>query len=75
MEFKCFCQITIDPYSGSTIWDVLKEMKSLSKIVGLPVGAKFNNWQLLIKSDTNIDVVAQFYNNGIDCDYAWKIKH
>ena len=50
-------------------------MKSLSEIVGLPVGAKFNNWQLLIKSDTNIDVVAQFYNNGINCGYAWKIKH
>lgn len=67
-NFKCFCEVTIDPSVGSYISDVVKEMKYLSEILGLPVCAKFNNKNLRITPTTDLDHTIRCFWKGINTE-------
>lgn len=73
MDFKHFCQVAIVPSYGSSLMDVLKEMKSLSEFVGLPVCAVYNNKKLCITPTADIDVIARCYLHDIECNYIRKL--
>lgn len=51
---KCFNEVTVEPSADAHICDILKEMKSLSRIIGMPVCAKINGKDLRITSTTDI---------------------
>ena len=70
---KTFHEVIIEPYSGSELSDVLREMKILSTFIKLPVRAIFNNKKLRITSTTNLDEVVSCYYNDVDTDSVHKI--
>ena len=70
---KTFHEVIIEPYSGSELSDVLREMKILSTFIKLPVRAVFNNKKLRITSTTNLDEVVSCYYNNVDTDSVHKI--
>ena len=65
---KCFHEVIIEPLSGSEISDVVKEMKSLSEIIGMPVCAEFNGKNLRITSTTDITHTINCFWKGIETD-------
>ena len=65
---KCFHEVIIEPFSGSEISDVVKEMKSLSEIIGMPVCAEFNGKNLRITSTTDITHTINCFWKGIETD-------
>ncbi|MBP3687289.1 MAG: hypothetical protein J6J35_02875 [Alphaproteobacteria bacterium] len=65
---ECFREVIVEPSSGSEISDVVKEMKSLSEIIGMPVCAEFNGKNLRITSATDVTHTVNCYWKGIDTD-------
>ena len=65
---KCFHEVIIEPFSGSEISDVVKEMKSLSEIIGMPVCAEFNGKKLRITSETDVAHTVNCFWKGIETD-------
>ena len=65
---KWFHEVIIEPFSGSEISDVVKEMKSLSEIIGMPVCAEFNGKNLRITSTTDITHTINCFWKGIETD-------
>ena len=65
---KCFHEVIIEPFSGSEISDVVKEMKSLSEIIGMPVCAEFNGKNLRITSETDVAHTVNCFWKGIETD-------
>ncbi|MBO5284652.1 MAG: hypothetical protein J6B00_02120, partial [Alphaproteobacteria bacterium] len=61
-------EVIVEPSSGSEISDVVKEMKSLSEIIGMPVCAEFNGKNLRITSATDVTHTVNCYWKGIDTD-------
>lgn len=74
MEFKCFYEVIIEPSYFYCIDDVVKEMQSLSKIIGMPVRAKFNNKYLRITSDTDVAETVNCIYKDIESESVKKIK-
>lgn len=70
---KTFHEVIIEPYSGSDLSDVLKEMKILSTFIKLPVRAVFNGKKLCITSVTNLDEIISCYYNNIDTDNVYSV--
>ena len=66
--FQCFKEVVVEPNGYSGPWLVLKEMKSLSETIGLPVRAKFEHRELLITSTTDIDHTLYCFHHKIDTD-------
>ena len=64
--FQCFNEVIVEPSGYSGPWLVLKEMKSLSENIGLPVRAKFQHRELLITSKT--DIALQQGNSNLSRD-------
>ena len=73
-ELKSFYEVIIEPTSGSTIWNVLKDMKSLSELIGMPVCAKLNDRNLRITPTTDIDDTARCFFSDIDTDSVTHCK-
>ena len=65
---KCFHEVIIEPFSGSEISDVVKEMKSLSEIIRMPVCAEFNGKNLRITSETDVAHTVNCFWKGIETD-------
>lgn len=65
---ECFREVIVEPSSGSEISDVVKEMKSLSKIIGMPVCAEFNGKNLRITSETDVAHTVNCFWKGIETD-------
>lgn len=65
---KTFCKVIIEPSSGRDISEVIKKMKSLSEIIGMPVCAEFNGKNLRITSATDVTHTVNCYWKGIDTD-------
>ena len=63
-----FYEVIIEPSSGCDISEVIKEMKSLSEIIGMPVCAEFNGKNLRITSATDVTHTVNCYWKGIDTD-------
>ena len=68
MKFKCFYEAIVEPSAGSDLADVLKEMKALSGIIGMPVLAEFNGKKFRITSETDVDDIFKCFWMGIDTD-------
>ena len=67
-SFQCFIEVIVETngYSGTGL--VLKEMKSLSETIGLPVRAKFQHRELLITVKTDIEHTLYCFHHKIDTD-------
>ena len=74
-EFQCFNKIIIEPYVMSHISEILKEMKTLSENIGMPVYAKFNSKQLMITPTTDINKSLYCYYNDIESDNVKDINN
>lgn len=70
--YKCFYEVIIEPSAGSDISDVVKEMKSLSEIIGMPVRAKFNTKELRITPTTDIVHTVNCFWKDINTDSVHK---
>jgi hypothetical protein len=57
MEFKCFNKVTVKPYKGVCLYQILIEMKFLSSATGLPVVAEIKGEKVEITAITNISNV------------------
>ena len=64
--FNCFYEVVIEPSAGADISDVVKEMKSLSEIIKMPVCAKFNGKNLRIMQTTDVDDTVNCFWRNID---------
>ena len=64
--FSCFYEVVIEPSAGADISDVVKEMKSLSEIIKMPVCAKFNGKNLRIMQTTDVDDTVNCFWRNID---------
>ncbi len=66
--FRSFNEVVVEPneYSGPGL--VLREMKSLSETLGLPVRAKYEHREFLITSTTDIDYALHCFHLRIDSD-------
>ena len=67
-NFQCFNEVVVEPNEYSGPWLVLKEMKLLSKNIGLPVRAKFDHRELLITATTDIEHALYCFHHKIDTD-------
>lgn len=61
MKLKYFYETIIEPSAGSDLADVLKEMKALSGIIGMPVLAEFNGKKLQVTSETDVDDILKCF--------------
>ena len=70
--FSCFYEVVIEPSAGADISDVVKEMKSLSEIIKMPVCAKFNGKNLRITQTTDVAFAVNSFWKNIDTDSVYQ---